>query len=144
MAKSLGVADSGGSRIERQDRAQAALPPEHESRSPERFKDAYRRILEATGAGSQTELADLLDVRQSSISDATSRGNGIPANWLVTLTEKCALNPRWIKTGEGAQYLRPTDDGPPRTLRDYSSEALFAELVRRFRPLITPATSEDT
>lgn len=101
------------------------------------FKDAYTRILAVTGAKSQTELADILDVRQSSISDAMSRNNGIPANWLVTLTEKFALNPRWVKTGEGAQRLQPTDNSPLLTLRDYSLEALLAELVRRFRPLLT-------
>lgn len=97
------------------------------------FKDAYTRICTTTGARSQTELAAILGVRQSSISDAISRGNGIPANWLVTLMEKYALNPSWIKTGEGSQYLCTADDSPQCTLGDYSSEALFAEFFRRFR-----------
>lgn len=107
------------------------------------FKDAYSRILSATGVKSQTELADILDVRQSSISDAMSRSSGIPANWLVTLTEKYALNPRWVKTGEGVQYLRPADDCQLLTIKDYSTEALFAELVRRFRPLLNPVKPEE-
>lgn len=103
------------------------------------FADAYKRILNATGAKSQVELADILDVRQSSISDAMSRGGGIPANWLVALVEKFSLNPRWIKTGEGAQHLRPADDGPLLTLKDYSAEALLAEMGRRVRLLMNPA-----
>lgn len=96
------------------------------------FQDAYSRILAATGARSQTELADILDVKQSSISDAIARSNGIPANWLITLTEKYALNPLWIKTGESSQYLRPALV-PQCTLTNYSTEALLAELAKRIQ-----------
>lgn len=107
------------------------------------FKDAYSRILMITGAKSQTELADILDVKQSSISDAMARGNGIPSNWLVTLTEKYGLNPRWVKTGEGEQYLRPSNDSPLLTLKDYSMEALLAEMGRRFRLVMSAIPAED-
>lgn len=103
--------------------------------------DAYNRILSATGFKTQTELAELLEVKQSSISDALSRRSAIPGNWLVTLTEKYALNPRWIKTGQGEQFLQPADDRPLITLKDYSMEALLAELGRRFR-LVMNATTE--
>lgn len=102
--------------------------------------EAYERILSATGARTQTELAELLEVKQSSISDAMSRGGGIPANWLVILTEKLAMNPRWVKTGEGPQYLQPADTRPLISLRDYSMEALLAELGRRFRLVMNTTT----
>lgn len=108
------------------------------------FKDAYQRILAVTGVRTQTELADVLEVKQSSISDAMARGGGIPANWLVTLTEKFALNPHWVKTGEGAERLQPADGKPIISLKDYSLEILLAEVGRRFRLLMDATTAEDT
>lgn len=102
--------------------------------------EAYERILSATGARTQTELAELLEVKQSSISDALSRRNGIPGNWLVTLTEKFALNPRWIKAGQGDQFLQPADGRPLITLKDYSMEALLAELGKHFRLVMNATT----
>lgn len=107
------------------------------------FKEAYLRIIAVTGVKTQTELAEVLEVKQSSVSDAISRGGGIPSNWLVTLTEKFAVNPRWIKTSEGAQYLQPADGSPILSLKDYSMEILLAELGRRFRLVMKEATEED-
>lgn len=66
----------------------------------------FDRIAEATGARTQVALAEVLEVRQSSISDAMRR-KALPDSWLVTLLEKHQLNPVWIKTGFGAKYLVP-------------------------------------
>ena len=72
------------------------------------FQDAYERILQSTGLRTQTDVAALLGVKQSSISDAKRR-NHIPDSWILTLFNKKGLNPSWIRTGEGPQYVAGTD-----------------------------------
>lgn len=67
---------------------------------------AFDRIYAATNTRTQVELAELLDIRQSSISDAKRR-DSIPDSWLVTLLKKAGLNPEWILTGQGAKFLVP-------------------------------------
>ena len=76
------------------------------------FQDAYERILQSTGLRTQTDIAAMLGVKQSSISDAKRR-NHIPDSWILTLFNKKGLNPSWIRTGEGPQYVAVTDTQPP-------------------------------
>lgn len=76
------------------------------------FQDIYNRILCATNIRTQTELAAILEIRQSSISDAKRR-DSIPADWYLKLYEKFRLNPEWLKQGSGPMFLRPDDTSPP-------------------------------
>ncbi len=76
------------------------------------FPSAYQRILEATGLRTQSELAAELGIRQSNISDAKRR-NSIPVQWLLSLFDKHALNPAWVRTGEGVPYLAQSTGQPP-------------------------------
>lgn len=69
------------------------------------FQDAYERILQSTGLRTQTDVAAMLGVKQSSISDAKRR-NHIPDSWILTLFNKKSLNPSWIRTGEGRSMWR--------------------------------------
>ncbi len=73
------------------------------------FLEAYERIKFATHTKTQVELAKVLDIRQSSISDAKRR-NSVPADWFMKLFEKFGLNPDWLKQGVGPMYLR-TEQG---------------------------------
>ena len=73
------------------------------------FADVYERIKMATNCRTQMELAAVLDIRQSSISDAKRR-NTIPGDWFMKLFERFGLNPDWLKQGAGPMYLR-TDKG---------------------------------
>ncbi len=73
------------------------------------FSEAYERIKFATHTRTQVELAKVLDIRQSSISDAKRR-NSVPADWIMKLFEKFGLNPDWLKQGVGPMYLR-TEQG---------------------------------
>ena len=73
------------------------------------FNETYERIKFATNTRTQVELAEVLDIRQSSISDAKRR-NSVPADWLMKLFEKFGLNPDWLKQGMGPMYLR-TEQG---------------------------------
>ena len=54
------------------------------------FQDAYERILQSTGLRTQTDIAAMLGVKQSSISDAKRR-NHIPDSWILTLFNKKGL-----------------------------------------------------
>ena len=59
----------------------------------------------------------MLEIRQSSISDAKRR-NSIPSDWYMKLFEKFGLNPDWIKSGTGPMFLKIDQvytpvEGPP-------------------------------
>ncbi len=69
------------------------------------FDEVFERIKLSTNTRTQVELADVLDIRQSSISDAKRR-NSVPADWYMKLFERFGLNPDWLKKGTGPMYLR--------------------------------------
>ena len=73
------------------------------------FTEIYERIKLATNCRTQVELAELLNIRQSSISDAKRR-DSVPGDWYMKLFEHFGLNPDWLKYGVGPLYLR-TDKG---------------------------------
>lgn len=76
------------------------------------FQEVYGRILLATNARTQVELANVLEIRQSSISDAKRR-DSVPADWFMKLFEKFGLNPDWLKKGSGPMYLRVDQNYAP-------------------------------
>lgn len=76
------------------------------------FQEVYDRIRHATNARTQTELAAVLEIRQSSISDAKRR-NSVPADWYMKLFEKFGLNPDWIKSGMGPMFLKIDQEYTP-------------------------------
>jgi len=69
------------------------------------FTETYQRIQFATNTRTQVELANVLEIRQSSISDAKRR-NSIPSDWYMKLFEKFGLSPDWLRHGTGPMYLR--------------------------------------
>jgi len=69
-----------------------------------RFDEAFDRIKKSTGMRTQVEIAKLLDIRQSSISDAKRR-QSIPDSWLIKLYQIYNLNPNWILEGESPQFI---------------------------------------
>lgn len=87
------------------------------------FQEVYDRIRLATNARTQVELADVLEIRQSSISDAKRR-DSVPADWYMKLFEKFGLNPDWLKKGTGPMYLRRGEEyGPAEAPADGVMEA---------------------
>jgi hypothetical protein len=66
---------------------------------PDTFDNAYSRIRAATHTRTQTEVAKLLGIKQSSISDAKKK-NTIPDGWLITLYRACGLEPDWVLYGQ--------------------------------------------
>lgn len=76
------------------------------------FQEVYGRILLSTNARTQVEIANVLEIRQSSISDAKRR-DSVPADWYMKLFEKFGLNPDWLKKGSGPMYLRVDQNYSP-------------------------------
>lgn len=70
------------------------------------FEDTLERIKRSTGARTQVELANILGIRQSSISDAKRR-NSVPADWYLKLYRSHGLNPDWLSDGIEPMYLKP-------------------------------------
>ena len=105
----------------------------------------WDRLLTATGCRTQKELADCLDIRQSSVADAKKRGN-IPADWLVKLVVQKFIHPNWIMTGEGPRLMHPVEaedvivQGPMyfiikiRPPEECSLKDLISEIMRRCSP----------
>lgn len=65
---------------------------------PDNFQAAYTRIREATNTKTQTEVAHILGIKQSSISDAKGKQT-IPDGWLVKLYLDYRLEPDYILYG---------------------------------------------
>lgn len=108
--------------------------------SHDQKSDVFARLYKATGCSTQVELAKILGIGQSSISDAKRRGS-IPSEWLVKLLERRRINPEWIIYGEGSVLLDPVEEteGRPHVIKivevrppeNCSSQELINELVRR-------------
>lgn len=79
---------------------------------PDTFEDAYVRIQTATRTRTQTEVAALLGIKQSSISDAKKK-NTIPDGWLVTLYRGYGLEPDWVLYGQEPACRREGSSLPP-------------------------------
>jgi len=71
---------------------------ESERSSASAFQAGFERLRTTLGFKNQKELADILEIRQSSISDAKRR-DVIPADWAIKLLRKERINPHWIYVG---------------------------------------------
>jgi len=76
------------------------------------FTPVLERIKETTGARTQVELAAVLGIRQSSISDAKRR-NSVPSDWYLKLFRKYGLNPDWLGYGKGPKYIKTKEGYTP-------------------------------
>ena len=104
------------------------------------YAEAFSRIQDVTGCGTQQELAVFFGVKQSSISDAKKRKN-IPDSWFLALLRKLSVNPDWVRCGTGAKYFAPVgcEQSGPHVVRvtevrppqECTAQDLVNELVRR-------------
>ena len=70
-----------------------------------RFESFLKRVFEATGISSQTELANALQINRSAITQARKK-DSIPAKWILLLYKTFGLNPVWVETGSGQTFLK--------------------------------------
>lgn len=67
------------------------------------YEETMARIKIVSRTQTQTELAKLLEVNQSSVAEAKRR-QSILADWYLKLFEKLGVNPDWLKKGNGPVY----------------------------------------
>ena len=107
----------------------------------ESFDAQYKRIFEAAECKTQVELAEVLEIRQSSISDAKRR-KSIPSEWIIKLFDKKRVNPDWLRTGQGSMILGECDGREYRApepvhiieyrpAKECTTDELLAELASR-------------
>ncbi len=70
-----------------------------------KFQEFWERIRTATDIRTQSDLANILGVRQATVSDAKKR-NSVHAEWLMKLYRSHKLNPVWLADGIGPMYVR--------------------------------------
>jgi phage repressor protein C with HTH and peptisase S24 domain len=73
--------------------------------SIERFESFLQRVFQATGITSQTELASVLKINRSAITQARKK-NSIPDKWILQLYKTYGLNPDWVETGSGQTFIK--------------------------------------
>lgn len=69
------------------------------------FDEVWERILSSTEITNQTELAVIVGVKQSSVSNRRSK-NVWPEEWAYRVASRYGLLTEWILTGEGPRSLR--------------------------------------
>jgi phage repressor protein C with HTH and peptisase S24 domain len=73
--------------------------------SAARFESFLQRVFQATGVASQTELASVLKINRSAITQARKK-NSIPDKWILKLYKTYGLNPDWVETGSGQTFIK--------------------------------------
>ena len=74
------------------------------------FEAFIKRVFEATGLSSQSELAQALHINRSAITQARKK-NTIPDKWLLQLFRSFGVNPEWLEKGVGPTYLNNSRQG---------------------------------
>ncbi|BBO87620.1 S24 family peptidase [Desulfosarcina ovata] len=72
------------------------------------FQTFFERVSSALGIKNLSELATILRVNRSSITQAR-KNNSVPANWLLALFRSHGLNPDWLEGSHGPKWLKPGD-----------------------------------
>ena len=73
--------------------------------SKAKFAIFLQRVFEATGITSQTELASVLKINRSAITQARKK-DAIPDKWILQLYKAFGLNPDWLETGTDRPFIK--------------------------------------
>ena len=73
-----------------------------------KFESFLKRVFEATGITSQTELASALNINRSAITQARKK-DSIPDKWILQLYRSFGLNPDWVETGISHNFQKESD-----------------------------------
>ncbi len=91
-----------------------------------KFQDIMKRIYEASESKTQQQLATVLGVQQSSISDAQKR-KSIPDSWLISLLTSHNINPLWLLEGALPKYQINVENTCLPLSSENTSKAYFQE-----------------
>ncbi len=82
------------------------------------FEPFFQRVSKVLGIASQQELAVILGVNRSAVTQAKQR-DAVPDKWLHILARSYGLQPEWLTSGRGpiSQEQRATDDLGPEFLK---------------------------
>ncbi len=75
------------------------------------FENFYQRVCHALGIHSQQELARMLGVNRSAITQAKQR-NAVPDKWILKLTREYGLDPAWLEQGDAVSARSPRFSAP--------------------------------
>ena len=64
------------------------------------FSDCWLRIQNSSNINNLTELANLIDISQPTIS-RNKKNDSFPEHWAIVVGYKLNIHPEWIMTGEG-------------------------------------------
>ena len=78
-----------------------------------RFDIFFERVTQATGLRTLSDLADLLRVNRSAVTQARKK-DSVPATWLLHLYRQKGLNPDWLEGGPGPDIVAPDPQGNQR------------------------------
>ena len=78
-----------------------------------RFDIFFERVTQATGLRTLSDLADLLRVNRSAVTQARKK-DSVPATWLLHLYRQKGLNPSWLEGGPGPDIVAPDPQGNQR------------------------------
>jgi phage repressor protein C with HTH and peptisase S24 domain len=87
--------------------------------SASKFESFLQRVFQATGVTSQTELASVLKINRSAITQARKK-NSIPDKWILQLYKTYGLNPDWVETGTGQTFIK----------KSASSDSIFKNIPK--------------
>jgi phage repressor protein C with HTH and peptisase S24 domain len=87
--------------------------------SASKFESFLQRVFQATGVTSQTELASVLKINRSAITQARKK-NSIPDKWILQLYKTYGLNPDWVETGTGQAFIK----------KSASSDSIFKNIPK--------------
>ncbi len=74
------------------------------------FDTFFSRVSEAAGVATLSQLADLLQVNRSAVTQARKKGS-VPAKWMLHLFKLRGLNPDWLDGGSGPAIIKPSHMG---------------------------------
>lgn len=78
-----------------------------------RFEIFFERVSQATGLRTLSDLADMLRVNRSAVTQARKK-DSVPATWLLHLYRQRGLNPDWLEGGPGPDIVAPDPQGNQR------------------------------
>jgi SOS-response transcriptional repressor LexA len=78
-----------------------------------RFDIFFERVAQTTGLRTLSDLADLLGVNRSAVTQARKK-DSIPATWLLHLYRQKGLNPDWLEGGPGPDIVALDPQGNQR------------------------------
>jgi uncharacterized small protein (DUF1192 family) len=71
------------------------------------FSGKWSRLMEATGANSDSALARTLEILPQSVTAARNRKK-IPGGWVEIIAEKCGVSADWLFFGKGSMNAAAT------------------------------------